>query len=239
MDLKELESGVDPHVHWYYQVKKKPMFAYIRHLIKDKGVDTLIDLGSGSGFFSDILYEEFKNDLQKVWQVDIGYTEEEMAATAGKPVEKCHYIPKSFTNSVVIMMDVLEHLESDLDMLNSIKQNAAGHNNYYYITVPAFMSLWSPHDDYLGHYRRYKVDTLNAVLRKAQFSIGRTYYMYGLIFPLVKLVRLLRKGKEAQSDMKPMGAFANSLLKWANSIELPLRKSNKLAGVTCVGEGRV
>ncbi len=239
MDLKELESGVDPHVHWYYQVKKKPMFAYIRHLIKDKGVDTLIDLGSGSGFFSDILFEEFKGDLKKVWQVDIGYTDAEMAATAGQPVEKCHYIPKSFENSVVIMMDVLEHLESDLDMLNNIKENAAGDNNYYYITVPAFMSLWSPHDVYLGHYRRYKVNTLNAVLQKAQFTIENTYYMYGLIFPLVRLVRILRKGKEAQSDMKPMGTLANSLLKWANSIELPLRKSNKLAGVTCVGEGRI
>lgn len=239
MDLKELESGVDPHVHWYYQVKKKPMFAYIGQLIHERGVDTLIDLGSGSGFFSDILYEEFKGQLKKVWQVDIGYTEAEMAATKGQPVEKCHFMPPQFENSVVIMMDVLEHLENDLSMLESIKQQAAGSNNYYYITVPAFKSLWSPHDDYLGHYRRYKVDTLNAVLQKAHFTIDHTYYMYGLIFPLVKLVRIVKKGGEAKSDMGPMPPVVNGLLKVFNSLELPFRKTNRLAGVTCVGEGRI
>ena len=53
MDLKELENGVDPSVHWYYQSKKVPLLKYFKKLHQKAGKPlTVIDFGSGSGFFA-------------------------------------------------------------------------------------------------------------------------------------------------------------------------------------------
>ena len=37
MDLKELESGVDPRTNWYYQSKKVPLFKYFENVVKKAG----------------------------------------------------------------------------------------------------------------------------------------------------------------------------------------------------------
>ena len=137
------------------------------------------------------------------------------------------------------MMDVLEHLEDDLGMLQSIKKNALGTNNHFFITVPAFKSLWSGHDVFLGHYRRYRIKTLRSVLTRAGFNTQRSYYLYGSLFPAVWLARRisnLRKN-EAASNMKPSGTLINSLLLNFNALEMKFTSANKVFGVTCVAEG--
>ncbi len=160
MDLKELESGVDPKTHWYYQSKKVPLFRYFKQLVKEqKQKMTVIDFGSGSGFFAYELYEAFPDDIEEVLLIDIGYTDQELAETSKDMVKKLRYIPEGVDHCIVIMMDVLEHIEDDYAILKEIKSKV-GENAFYFITVPAFMSVWSSHDVYLGHYRRYTIPML-------------------------------------------------------------------------------
>lgn len=242
MDLKELESNVDQDVHWYYQSKKLPLFDYAKKMIKKTGQKiTVIDVGSGSGFFAIALKNRFPDDIAKVYLVDIGYSQEEMDATKGKDIEKVHRIPDNIQNGLVILMDVLEHLEDDLKMLQDIKAACTGDNNYFFITVPAFMSLWSGHDVYLGHYRRYKIPMLKDVLNKAHFFTTNSYYLYGGLFPMVYAVRKLDnlRKKEAQSNMKPFNSLTNSILKAFCSAEMKIASANKVFGITCVAEGKI
>jgi SAM-dependent methyltransferase len=241
MDLKELEAGVNPEVHWYYQSKKIPMLAYTRKILAATHPLTIVDVGSGSGFFAISLEREFTSQIKKVYLVDINYTPEEIAASKGTKIEKTLKIPDKIENGLVIMMDVLEHLEDDLKMLNEIKAACAGDNNYFFITVPAFTSLWSGHDDYLGHYRRYKINTLNSVLNKAKYNIKNTYYLYGTLFPMVWVARKLdnMKKKEATSNMKPFNPLINNILLGITSIEMKLATANKVFGVTCVAQGKI
>ncbi len=241
MDLKELESGVNPEVHWYYQSKILPLINYTRKVLKTSQGLTIVDVGSGSGFFAISLEKKFKDQIKKVYLVDINYTAEEIAETRGAKIEKVLSIPARIENGLVILMDVLEHLEDDLKMLNEIKAAAKGDNNYYFITVPAFLSLWSGHDVYLGHYRRYKIDMLNGVLNKAKYSIKNSYYLYGTLFPMVWLARKLdnMKKKEATSNMKPFNPLVNKVLLGLTSIDMALSSINKIAGVTCVSEGKI
>ena len=241
MDLKELESGVNPEVHWYYQSKILPLINYTRKVLKTTQGLTIVDVGSGSGFFAISLEKKFKDQIKKVYLVDINYTAEEIAETKGAKIEKVLSIPSRIENGLVILMDVLEHLEDDLKMLNEIKAAAKGDNNYYFITVPAFLSLWSGHDVYLGHYRRYKIDMLNGVLNKAKYSIKNSYYLYGTLFPMVWLARKLdnMKKKEATSNMKPFNPLVNKVLLGVTSIDMALSSINKIAGVTCVSEGKI
>ena len=119
MDLKELESGVDQKTHWYYQSKKIPLFKYCENVSEREGQKiTVVDFGSGSGFFAYELYEAYPDKIEKVLLVDIGYTEEEMAETKGEMIEKCHYIPQGLDHCIVVMMDVLEHIEDDLSLIH-------------------------------------------------------------------------------------------------------------------------
>ncbi|MEP7128141.1 MAG: methyltransferase domain-containing protein [Chitinophagales bacterium] len=241
MDLKELESGVDPKIHWYYQSKKIPLVNYVKKIFNEKKIPlTLIDVGSGSGFFMYELQEQIPELISKIYLVDIGYSNEEIAATRNQFIEKTLSLPPIIENSVVVMMDVLEHLEDDYAMLSSIKKNTAGNNNHFFITVPAFMSLWSGHDVYLGHYRRYTGASLNSLLSKSDYHKESTYYIYGSIFPLVWLSRKFATKKEhPESDMKPSGALVNGILKGICSLEMPFRRINKLAGVSVVAEGKI
>lgn len=89
-----------------------------------------------------------------MWLVDIGYSEAEMVPTRSTKIEKVHDVPTQITNGLFIMMDVLEHLPNDLAMLQRVKAATVGDNNCFFITVPAFQSLWSGHDVFLEHYRR-------------------------------------------------------------------------------------
>jgi hypothetical protein len=177
-----------------------------------------------------------------VYLVDIGYKQEEMQATRDQKIEKVLYIPERLENSVVILMDVLEHIEDDIAMLQSIKKNCVGDNNYFFITVPAFESLWSGHDDYLGHYRRYRIASLKRALAAADFKVTNSYYLYGTLFPLVwtirKISNLFKKGA-AQSDMKPSSDLINALLLKFNAAEMRIAKNNKLFGVRCVAQGKI
>ncbi len=93
MDLKELEAGVDPHVHWYYQSKKLPLLNYAKKALAGGKPLTIVDIGSGSGFFAIELEKLYGNAISKVYLVDTGYSPEEMALTEGQKIEKVHGIP--------------------------------------------------------------------------------------------------------------------------------------------------
>lgn len=240
MDLKELESGVDANTHWYYQSKKIPMLAFVKRIYAEKKIKlNLIDVGSGSGFFMYEAVKEIPECVASVMLVDIGYTDEEISAFSHPVIRKSKSLPEQIENAVVVMMDVLEHLPDDAAMLNEIKKRSIG-ENYFFITVPAFMQLWSGHDVYLGHYRRYTNKTLKKLLQESAFSIQHLYYIYGMIFPMVWIARRMKKNSQhAESDMKPSSPFINSTLKMICSAEMSIAKLNKVAGVSCVAEGKI
>jgi len=238
MDLKELESGVDPATHWYYQSKKIPLVAYVKKVFAQRRVPlTLVDVGSGSGFFMYELMKEIPQMISKVYLVDIGYTEEEINATKNQSIEKTRLLPEKIETAVVVMMDVLEHLEDDHGMLRAISEKCSG-ENYFFITVPAFLHLWSGHDTFLGHKRRYTLKTLRALLRKENYRESHLYYAYGLIYFIAWMKRkVFSASPGSKSDMRPAPPVVNYALRAYNSIEMSFSKVNRLVGLTCVAEG--
>lgn len=241
MDLKELESGVNPEVHWYYQSKKLPLIQFVKKIsLQLNRKITLVDVGSGSGFFMYELEKECPQLIEKIWLVDIGYSDEEIAITQNQKIEKRKNLPPQIEHAVVVMMDVLEHIEDDVAMLQSIKKNCVG-QNYFFITVPAFMQLWSGHDVFLGHYRRYTIKTLKQSLHRAEWKSASQnfFYLFGFIFPLVWLIRKIKGTGESKSNMAPSGAITNAILKFICATEMKFAGVNKMAGVTCAASGNI
>ena len=66
MDLKELEAGIDPSSHWYYQSKKLPMLSYVKKQLDKHQPLQIIDVGSGSGFFAYEIEKTFYEESNRV-----------------------------------------------------------------------------------------------------------------------------------------------------------------------------
>ena len=241
MDLKEISSGIDQNTHWYYQSKKLPLLNYFKKL-PDDVMYNIIDIGSGSGFFAKELLNTFPDKINNCYLIDSEYTVKEINNSIGTKLLKQNKIPSSISNSLVILMDVLEHLEDDFQMLNDIKNNSIGSTNYYFITVPAFKTLWSTHDDYLCHYRRYTITTLKRVLLKSKLPLDSIYYLYGTLFPFLWIKRKidgLILPKELTSEMKPIHPILNKILFSIGKFDANYMNKNKLAGVSCVAFGKL
>ena len=105
---------------------------------------------------------------------------------------------------------------------------------HFLVTVPAFEFLWSGHDVFLEHKRRYRLPGIEAALRDAGLEIVRGSYYFGLVFPLAAAVRLAdRNTTEPRSSLKKQGALTNALLTSICAAELPLFPWNRLAGLSC------
>lgn len=239
MDLRETTQHIDQGTHWYYQSKKIPLHQYFSELSKN-GIKKIIDIGAGTGFFSKDLFRHFPQCIKHIQCVDTGYDEAHCINHTNENIKFTKVVEDSFDHSLILMMDVLEHIEDEDAFLKSILEKENG-NNFFFLTVPAFQALWSGHDEYLLHYRRYTITSLKQVLTRNGFKIDRMYYMYGSLLPLVWLRRKLfaQSISTHHSDLKPLPNWLNFLLLKYASFENRFARFNRFFGITCVAEGRL
>ena len=227
MDLKEediLGAGIGNH--WYYRAKA----AALRHAVASLAPKRLLDVGAGSGFFSRHLLE--RTTAENALCVDIGYPADRDDSVAGKPVRY-----RSDTGptdcDLVLMMDVLEHVDDDRWLVRHYAEKVPS-GAHFLVTVPAFEFLWSGHDVFLEHKRRYRLPAIETALRDAGLEIVRGSYYFGFVFPLAAAVRLAdRNTTEPRSSLKRQGALTNGILTAICATELPLFPINRLAGLSC------
>jgi SAM-dependent methyltransferase len=97
---------------------------------------------------------------------------------------------------IVGIFDVLEHTPDDMQVLRDLHTLLAP-GGVLLLTVPAGMELWSYFDEISHHYRRYRRADLEEKLRGAGFEVEFVTHFMAAIYPLVRLVRALRKpGRE-------------------------------------------
>ena len=240
MDLRESKTGVDESKHWYYETKSILLLRYFEKCVaQEAGRLNLLDIGAGSGFFSQLMLQRVGACVGRVVLVDNAYSPEETSGNVSGGIERVTALPRTISNSFILMMDVLEHLPDDGAFLADIRDRTEG-RNYFFATVPAFDSLWSSHDEFLGHYRRYSRNRLVDVLRRKGYVVERAYYLYASIFPLVFLLRKLRpKSAPLKSDLRPAGPLVNALLKSVIGAEARVARVNTLFGLTAIAEGYI
>ncbi|HEX6831950.1 MAG TPA: hypothetical protein VF132_00340, partial [Rudaea sp.] len=106
----------------------------------------------------------------------------------------------------------------------------------FVISVPAFRFMWSPHDDFLGHKRRYTLAQIERVVRACGLELQASSYFYAAVFPAAFAVRmthrLLRGSAAARSDLKTHSAPVAWLLHALCAGELALLPHNRWFGLT-------
>jgi SAM-dependent methyltransferase len=105
-----------------------------------------------------------------------------------------------FSFEVVTQTPLDTHDASVREMYRVLKPG--GH---LFIRVPAFMWLWSSHDEELEVRYRYDRDELVKRLSDAGFVVEWTSYANGFLFPVVLVRRLLKRiGIGGGTDVKPL-----------------------------------
>jgi SAM-dependent methyltransferase len=82
--------------------------------------------------------------------------------------------PEGF--DTIIMINVLEHIENDLDAIRTVYRSLVP-GGMYIVFVPALQWLYSPFDKAVGHYRRYERTHLEEIFRIEGFIVVKAKYM--------------------------------------------------------------
>lgn len=158
----------------------------IGSVAKVLGVLRVLDVGCGDGFICRELSR--RADVQFVDGVDVNLTEQEVDALRRKDDKVVYYnayrdLPLGRYN-LVLLMDVLEHVQEDNGFLAEIVDRYLAKDGLLIITVPAFPFLYSRHDAYLAHYRRYGRKQLVRLIMDSNLFCIRSGYLFLSLLPV-------------------------------------------------------
>jgi len=229
MDVKETDIlGDDIGSHWYYASKAKAM----RTMLGTAVTTRVLDVGAGSGFFSRHLLEH--TDACEAWCVDTSYPRDSDSNLGNKSI---HYRREvdAVSADLVLLMDVLEHVDDDVALLKEYVDKVPNGARFL-LTVPAFQFLWSPHDEFLEHKRRYVLPQVESVASAAGLDVRNAGYYFGAVFPIAATIRLIQRYRRqtapAQSQLTRHHWLVNKALAAACAAELPLMRTNRVAGLS-------
>ena len=110
---------------------------------------------------------------------------------------------KSKTVDVVIAFDIFEHLPEDEESMREVMR-VLKDSGLLLVNVPAFMCLFSGHDEAFEHVRRYTSKEMKRKLKSAGFNVIKSSYWSFFLFPAVFLNRKLlarqKNNEEKKSD---------------------------------------
>jgi len=186
MDLKDYEQQGDIKHFWH--LARLELLAWLINKIPGDNLN-IASVGSGTGEELRLLT---KRGTVIGW--DINANAIALAKQLGfdiKNFDISHQVP-SDNYDLVCAFDVLEHIKNDIQTLNNI-QACLKPNGYLLLTVPAHPWLFSAHDQALEHERRYSRSDLIKKIQTAGFQIETVGYWNAWLFPLVAIIRLIKK----------------------------------------------
>lgn len=206
--------------HWWFVTKKEITLDTIyRYLNKDTH-NKVLDIGCGSGLMLNAL-----EDIGQTFGMDMSDDAISFSKEIFSGEVKQGFLPdqipykKEFFD-LIIALDVIEHVDQDVDSLKAIRSQLASDGKAV-ITVPAYMFLWSIFDELNEHKRRYTLTELNTKLVKAGFIVEKISYFNTLLFPVVFIVRMLNNvlKRDGASDIDIPTRPLNFVLKRIFGIE--------------------
>jgi len=237
MDIRESEGALNHEFemdHWWIRTR----FCYIDRLLADQSAPFNV-LEAGCGTAQNLHYlrqqSRYRDQVNKVVGFDsalsnasANWLTDSDALLTQPPDTTAHF-------NVLLAMDLLEHIQ---DPAAALKQwlPLLTPDARVLITVPAFQQLWSYHDEQLGHYRRYTVESLLKLAEEAGLRPVSCHYVFSYLYPAVWLLRRWRQQQEnrASSDLQPTAEPLNTLLYSAGWLEAKLG-GNRWLGTSVVG----
>jgi SAM-dependent methyltransferase len=210
--------------HWWYRSRRDLFLRQVRRAARSLGHPerrlALLDYGCASGFDLPFLAE-------------FGACEgadADLAGDVAKPAGAdfpIHRVPRDLPGlqgrfHVVTCLDVLEHLDDDVDGLRTLRALLVP-DGQIVITVPAYAWLWSGEDVISQHRRRYTRRSLLATCRAAGLDVlYASYFNLSLLPPMAAVVwsrRLFRDDWQTQSNLTATAGPLDRLWRAVTALE--------------------
>jgi SAM-dependent methyltransferase len=199
--------------YWWFRGKRRMVRPHLSSALSN-GSRTVVEVGCGTGANLALLRREFAH--ARVLGVDrdphaLRLCRERDLAVPLARADGSRLPLRSHGVDCLVALDFIEHVEDDRSLIREFARVLRPGGSLV-ASVPAYPSLWSAHDEFLHHKRRYRTGELEAKLVEAGFRIERRNGFNFLLLPLVALVRRLRRGAPAGTDFFQLPRPLNSAL---------------------------
>lgn len=174
--------------HWWWRSREHEILRQLEsHFGSAKRDRSILDVGCGDGLFFD--------KLQSFGKVTGVESDPETQSANGKWKQQIHlqlfddhFLPAEKYDAI-LMLDILEHMPDPLAALKHAK-TLLKDDGILLATVPAFMSLWTSHDDLNHHVIRYRADSFCPLVADGGFKVQQSRYLFHWTCPVKLAIRL-------------------------------------------------
>jgi len=198
--MHELEAR-----HWWFVARRKIIAALVKRHLRQQPA-AILEAGCGSGGnlamlqgFGTVDAFEYDASARDHARAKSGLDIRFGALPDDLPFDDRRY-------DLIGLFDVLEHIEADAASLRALGDRLSKGGKIL-ITVPAFPSLWSRHDERHHHFRRYTRKTLAAAAAEAGLRMTWSSYFNFFLFPVAVAARAVKRltGSDVPDDTMPAG----------------------------------
>jgi len=230
--------------HWWFRARSEILMNGLKITVPSGGHLKILNVGVATGGSTELLRE-----LGHVTSVE--YDRDCCAFTSAQPgfeVLQASITQLPFSAGqfdLVCAFDVIEHVEEDGKAVSELSR-VCRKGGVVCVTVPAFMFLWSRHDDVNHHFRRYTSAQLHQLIaRPGMERLLHSYFNFWLFIPIASfrlLSRILpqkKSRKDAGSDFFVLQSpLLDRIFYWIFRTEAPLIRMGLPVGVSIISTWR-
>ena len=204
--------------NWWFTARLEILKSQIEIMFPHKNDLNILNIGVATGATSQMLEMFGKVKSIEYDEVCFNFVKEKLQIDIEQgTILDLQFAENSF--DLVCAFDVVEHVEDDQlavkEMIRVCKSNG-----FVFVTVPAFMDLWSKHDEINYHFKRYTSKTLLPLFDSNTGNVIYHSYFNTILFLPIYLVRWIsnkfpklfkRDGSGSDHSMFELG-FLNKVL---------------------------
>jgi SAM-dependent methyltransferase len=202
---------------------------------------TVLDYGCGDGYTGEHLQDVFR--VPHLTAVDPFLPEVScgVARRTSGTVERSRDpdVLRGRRFDLILLCDVIEHVEDDVEVVGQLSRDHLVPDGLVMVTAPAFQALFSAHDRYLKHRRRYTLSSLRDVVARAGLAVIDDGYLFGSLLPA--RVAAAAVGERAAGPEEhgigawPRGPFVTRLVTTALQVDNAIMLAGRRLGITLPG----
>ncbi len=216
----DLETRIES-THWWLVGRRRFLARAIEAVALPREARVL-DVGSGTGSNLRLLRELGFIDYRGVdaSELAVSYCAEKGLGHVDLG-DVCALETADASMDLVMATDIIEHVDDDTAALREIRR-VLRPGRHAIVTVPAFPSLWSRHDESAHHKRRYRRGELERRIADAGLVLRRGFYFNYLLFVPIWLARQTFRllGIEVENENEVNSRALNAALAWIFGLDV-------------------
>lgn len=230
MDLCERQNKVISRHPWEL-ARLQALRSLMKMIPFSKADLNVLDVGCGDIFTSRELLQDIL--VKSMTGIDTQLTDEQVSALSNSESDIIYcndyqHLKMGFYN-LVLLLDVIEHAEDDSSFLFDVVKKYTAAEAYILMTAPAHQFLFSSHDRFLKHYRRYNRKELLKLVESTKLEcLGSGYLFLSLLWIRFFLLCYERLIPQHPTKNKGVGEWKRGKIV-TKAIEFILRADNRIA----------